>query len=238
MTEIKYRETMLNSLRSSKTDDNYGIKSYIADNFAKYSHPTELSRYLARYELFKMIVGVKGSIVECGIKNGAGLLQWWHLARMIDPNNFHRKIFGFDTFEGFPSVNEKDGPVPKEGDLGGGVEEEILRCIDLYAHYTSGPLLEVIMIKGDFLQTSDVFIENYPHAVFSLVFLDFDLYEPTKKALEVLIPRMVKGSILAFDEINNPAYPGETTALLETLGVRNLELKQFPFNMDVCYAVL
>ena len=70
------------------------------------------------------------------------------------------------------------------------------------------------------------------------MYLDFDLYAPTKKALEVLVPRMVKGSILAFDEINNPAYPGETTALLETLGVRNLELKQFPFNMDVCYAVI
>ena len=48
----------------------------------------------------------------------------------------------------------------------------------------------------------------------SLLFLDFDLYEPTKAALEQFVPRMPRGAVLAFDELDNPIWPGETKALL------------------------
>ena len=34
-----------------------------------------------------------------------------------------------------------------------------------------------------------------------LLFVDFDLYKPCKVALKNFIPRMTKGSILAFDEM-------------------------------------
>ena len=49
----------------------------------------------------------------------------------------------------------------------------------------------------------------------SLLYLDFDLYEPTKCAF----PRMPKGAVVAFDELNHAAWPGETMALLDTLGI-------------------
>ena len=35
-----------------------------------------------------------------------------------------------------------------------------------------------------------------------MLYLDFDLYAPTKAALETFLPRMPKGAILAFDELN------------------------------------
>jgi hypothetical protein len=49
---------------------------------------------------------------------------------------------------------------------------------------------------------------------------------------------MPKGAVLAFDEINNPQWPGETLALLETLDLRNIAIKKFPWDPYISYAVL
>jgi hypothetical protein len=70
--------------------------------------------------------------------------------------------------------------------------------------------------------------------------MDFDIYEPTKIALKYFLPRMPKGAILAFDEINNPWWPGETLALLETMGDKfnNLEIKRFNFDPSISYIKL
>ena len=56
-----------------------------------------------------------------------------------------------------------------------------------------------------------------PQLIISLLFIDFDLYKPCKYAINKFLPRMAKGSILAFDEINNEGWPGETLALLEEI---------------------
>jgi hypothetical protein len=64
------------------------------------------------------------------------------------------------------------------------------------------------------------------------------LYEPTKVALEHFVPRMSKGAILAFDEINNPWWPGETKALLESINIRDYEIRRFSFDPNIAYIVL
>jgi len=74
--------------------------------------------------------------------------------------------------------------------------------------------------------------------VVCLLFLDFDLYQPTKIALDCFLPRMPKGAILAFDELDNPAWPGETLAYLERVGVKEHRLKRFEFDPYVGYIVL
>jgi hypothetical protein len=71
-----------------------------------------------------------------------------------------------------------------------------------------------------------------------MLYLDFDVYEPTKVALETFLPRMPKGAILAFDELNQAAWPGETLAVLETVGLRNLRIQRFPYASGLSYAVL
>ena len=72
----------------------------------------------------------------------------------------------------------------------------------------------------------------------ALLYVDLDLYEPTKAALEHLVPRMPKGSIIAFDQLNSSAWPGETTAVLQTLGIRNLRIERVPFETARSFAVL
>src|SRR3989344_1333066 len=88
----------------------------IVDDFPKYASRQTISRFLAQYELFKMILNNKGSIVECGIFRGSGLLTWAKLSAIFEPTNYHREIIGFDTFSGFPDVNTKDKAEDKNVD--------------------------------------------------------------------------------------------------------------------------
>ncbi len=60
----------------------------------------------------------------------------------------------------------------------------------------------------------------------------------SKKALEVFVPRMPKGAVIVFDQLNAAVFPGETQAVNEELGIRNLEIRRFPFDSYVSYAVL
>ena len=49
---------------------------------------------------------------------------------------------------------------------------------------------------------------------------------------------MPKGSILAFDELDNPLWPGETLALLETIGIRELKIERVDFDPYIGYVIL
>ena len=78
------------------------------ENFPKYIRRQDLTRLLARYEIFKKVMDVKGSIVECGVFRGFGLMAWANFSAVLEPANLTRRIYGFDTFCGFPSVDKKD----------------------------------------------------------------------------------------------------------------------------------
>ena len=98
---------------------------------------------------------------------------------------------------------------------------------------------KIELIKGDACETIPRYIEDNPHTMISLLYLDFDLYEPTKVALEYLAPRVVKGGIIAFDEINAKAWAGETIAALEYFGDFNkCNFRKFPFATGHSYLIV
>src|SRR5688500_15929493 len=75
------------------------------ESFPKYARRKTITRFITLYELFKLAQGTKGSIVECGVFRGFGLMTWAHLSAVLEPANLTRRIYGFDTFQGFPSVS-------------------------------------------------------------------------------------------------------------------------------------
>ncbi len=212
------------------------------ENFPKYVRRQHLTRLFALYEIFKRIITVKGSIVECGVNRGYGLMAWAKLSAVLEPVNLTRRIYGFDSFAGFPSVGDKDrtGPAWETAEPGGLHADsyaELLKLIELYdKDRFLGHIPKVELIKGDATQTIPRFIADHPHLVVSLLFLDFDLHEPTKAALQAFVPRMPKGAILALDELDNPLWPGETIALLETLGINKLQLERLDFDPYIAFA--
>ena len=218
------------------------------DNFPKYTQRTALSRFLTRYEIFKLQLDVTGSIIDLGVGRGASLMTWAQLSAMLEPVNFARQIIGFDTFEGIPSLDTKDkNQYNKDSNLvrvkGFSVEEgmfdDINNAIFIYdATRYLNHIEKVKVIKGDIIKTLPQFLEENPYLVISLLHMDVDLYRPTKIALELLFDRIPKGGIIAFDELNTKAYPGETIALKETLGINSLKLQRFSWATTISYAII
>jgi len=212
------------------------------ENFTKYVRRQNLTRFLAQYEIFKRILGVKGSIVECGVLRGGGLAGWMKLSSILEPVNLTRRIYGFDTFAGFPSVSDVDrqglGSDVKPGNLYADSYDELTELIKIYdSDRFLGHVDKVHLIKGDAAKTIPEFVAKNQHLVVSLLFLDFDLYEPTKVAIEELYHRIPRGGIVAFDELDNPLWPGETMAMLEGIGAGNLRIQRLEFDPYIGFAV-
>ena len=97
---------------------------------------------------------------------------------------------------------------------------------------------KIELIKGDVKNTIPQFLKDNKFCLVSLLYLDFDIYEPTLIALKNFISRMPKGAIIAFDELNNKNWPGETVALLESIDINNFEIKRFNFEPNISYLKL
>lgn len=208
----------------------------------KYMRRQDMTRLLVRYEIFKRILPIKGSIVECGVFRGSGLMAWANFSAILEPNNLLRKIYGFDSFDGFPSVAPQDSSTfrnAKAGELKSNCYDELQDIIRAYdMNRFLGHVKKVELVRGDACLTIPQFVEKNPHLVVSLLFLDFDLYDPTKAALRHFVPRIPKGGIIAFDELDNPSWPGETLAALDEIGIKNLRLERCEFDPYVSFAVV
>tara|TARA_B100001248_G_scaffold261482_1_gene252825 strand:+ start:236 stop:880 length:645 start_codon:yes stop_codon:yes gene_type:complete len=208
-------------------------------NFTKYVRRQDLARFMVQYEIFKRQLKIKGSVVECGVHHGAGIMAWAKISSILEPYNYRKKIIGFDTFEGFPSVadidNSKTGMFAEDYNI----FEELSGCIKEYnENRFLNNIDKVELIKGDANKTIPTYIENNKHLLVSLLYLDFDIYEPTKTAINCFLPRMSKGSIIAFDEINNENWKGETMAMLESLNIKDYKIESFSFEPNISFIQL
>src|SRR6201746_1029884 len=76
--------------------------------FPRHVRRQDLARFLVRYEIFKLNAGIHGSVVECGVFAGGGLMTWAQCSSILEPYNHTRRVIGFDTFAGFPKIHKKD----------------------------------------------------------------------------------------------------------------------------------
>lgn len=211
--------------------------------FPRHVRRQDIARFLTKYEIFKLSLPANGSVIECGVFAGGGLASWVHFSTILEPYNHTRRVIGFDTFSGFPGVHEKDADRGLSEHLHAGafqtndsIKSEIEHLMSIHdRNRPLGHIPKVDLVEGDATQTIPKYVKEHPHLLVSLLYLDFDIYEPTKVALEYLYPRVVKGGIIAFDELNCAEFPGETVALLETIDLTRVELRRFPFDPYISY---
>jgi hypothetical protein len=202
-----------------------------------------LARILFFHHIYERILDTPGVIMEFGTRWGQNLAILAALRGIYEPFNRHRTIVGFDTFTGFPTIHSKDGAsdLMRVGNLAlpNGYPEylsQVLQCIEQDNPINHIKKYEVV--PGDVIHTLPSFMERHPETVVAFAYLDMDVYEPTKFVLETLAPRLTRGSILGFDEVGDPDSPGETLALLETFGLRNVRLKRHRFASRVSYFIV
>ena len=224
--ELNDKRKLLEILKS-----NYIPEELILDNLGLFMRRQQLSRVLLMNNLYQKIIDIHGVIMEFGVFFGQNLSLFSSLRGIYEPYNYNRKIIGFDTFNGFPNIDKKDGNHSVIMDGSYSVTKNYEKILDdiLSIHEDNSPLNHIKkyeLIKGDATKTISQYLEDEPQTIIAFAYFDFDIYQPTKTCLEKILPRLVKGSIIAFDELNCKSFPGETIAYNEVLGLNNYKLNR------------
>jgi hypothetical protein len=206
------------------------------------THST-LSQLLFMHALYQRIIPVHGVLVEFGVRWGRNLALLTALRSIYEPYNLSRKIVGFDSFRGFPSVSEKDGgsETATEGALGvtTGYKRYLETLLDHHQQLGHrGHIKRFELVEGDVIETLPRYLDEHPETIIAFAYFDLDLYEPTKKSLERIKKHVTKGSVIAFDQLNLEEYPGETVALREVWGTHNLRIERSPIARHQSFAII
>jgi hypothetical protein len=197
----------------------------ILNHFPTFSRRVNITRFLAHYELYRMVSKLPGSIVELGVFKGASLMAFAHFLEIFNHGDRSRRVIGFDSFEGLGELHEKDGKPDSShsksqgGWRAEGFEEDLKTMIDFFSRESFVPQSPRIqLVKGDINLSVPEFVKNNPGLRISLLHFDCDLYEPTITGLRHLVPLIVPGGIVVFDEYAITAWAGETAAVEEYFG--------------------
>ncbi len=196
------------------------------------SDPIRIGKLIAHYEIYKLISGVSGDIVECGVFKGASLIRFATFRDMLE-SSYSRKVIGFDAFGKFPETDDKqDSAFIKvfEQEAGNGISVN-----DLDAYLTKKPLMNYQLIEGDILQEIPKYTSENPQLKIALLHIDVDVYDATLTALNYLYDRVVTNGVIVFDDFGKPAGIGETRAIDEFFQGRRIEYKKIPFSHTPTY---
>jgi len=114
--------------------------------------------------------------------------------------------------------------------------EAVLEC-----HEKESPVSHIRkyeLVKGDATIQLENYLKANPQTIISLAYFDFDIYEPTKKCLELIMNYVTKGTVIGFDELNHPDFPGETVALREVLGLSKYRIQRSRYSSLQSYIVI
>ena len=197
------------------------------------SDKTRLSKLLAHYELYKMILDLPGAVVECGVFKGASLVRFATF-RALMGSNYSRPIIGFDIFGDFPDTEfEADKPYRERFVDGAGLSSiSVEQLTDVLAR--KGLDENVTLVPGDITRTVPAYAADNPHLKIALLNLDTDVYEPAVTILEQFWDRIVPGGVLILDDYGT--FPGETKAVDDFFKDR-ARIRKFNFAMTPCYVV-
>jgi hypothetical protein len=192
----------------------------ILRNWSAYVMRRDLTRFISHYELFKKVIDLPGSIVELGVFRGASFFTWANLMETFLPFDRSRSVYGFDSFEGLQDFSTLDGKLSTDvaKEVGGykASREELELLTDVHNMDNLIPnTSRAELVIGDLKESLPKFLEDNPGFRISLLHFDVDLYEPTKLALELLYPLVVKGGVICFDEYAHVPWEGETKAVDE-----------------------
>jgi len=237
-SEQEKRTNFLNSFKNNPIPDSEKLF-----NVGLFLKRQDLTKMLFFNDLYQKVVNVHGVIMEFGVRWGQNLVTLNNLRGIHEPFNHSRKIIGFDTFGGFPSVDEKDGKhsIIQKGAFS--VTENYQEYLNdiLSYHESECPLAHIPKnntIKGDATIELEKYLKEHPETIIAFAYFDFDIYGPTKRCLELIKPHLTKGSIVGFDELNDPQFPGETVAVMEVMGLNNIRIERSKYSGIQSYFIV
>ena len=142
---------------------------------------------------------IEGSTAELGVYQG-------NFARLINHYFSDRKLYLFDTFEGF---DKRDADVDRRENFSTATQDFSTTSVELVL----GKMQHrenCIVRKGWFPETAEGIDDK-----FCFVSLDCDLYQPIRAGLEFFYPRLVHGGVIMIHDFVPKGYSGVREAVKE-----------------------
>ena len=239
LNEKKNRQTLIKLFNNWPSSDEFKMR-----NLGLFQNRINLMRILFMNELYQKTLNITGDILEFGCRWGQNLSLFLNFRGIYEPYNMQKKIIGFDTFSGFPSISKHENKGNKKlAKLGGfattkNYDKYLEDILDYQS--TESPASHVKrhkLIKGDASKTIKKYLKSNQQTLISLAYFDMDIYKPTKDCLKAIKPYLIKGSVIGFDEPNSKDFPGETIAIKEIFGEVKFKLYQSKFSAGSGYYI-
>ncbi|MCL2839581.1 MAG: class I SAM-dependent methyltransferase [Defluviitaleaceae bacterium] len=215
------------------SDADKEILSYVKSNNLTMVSDERLFATLSACK-YAVLNNIEGDFVECGVWRGGNALI---AAAVFKAYGANKKVWLFDTFEGFDDINPTEhdtltstGKQIDAVDMDTALEKyyDTSNCgnaiEDVQENFRAYNLLSenVIFVKGDVLKTLEG--DNIPEKI-SILRLDTDLYESTKKEVEILYPKVEMGGVLIVDDYGY--HDGARIAVEEYFSDRTKPMLQY-----------
>ena len=181
--------------------------------------------------LIRKTEGIEGDIIELGGAQGGTTVM---MARFLKQINSKRKIYAYDTFEGFP-YEDRFSTISKtfKGSVGGGGADDLPESLESVQTKIKKFNVDdkIVLVKGPF---EDTLYSELAEKQFSYVFVDCDLYDATKYSLDFVWLRLSKNGFIIFDEYEGRPLDmkrskwGETKAVNEFCDEKKIKIHLYP----------
>jgi O-methyltransferase len=190
--------SLVNLKRKRKIDRNY------------FDYVRLASLELISYEIKKN--GIIGNVAELGVYKGK-------FARYINQYFPDRKLYLFDTFEGFDG---RDLPTEKENAYSSGTQNFSETSVASVLAEMPFPD-NCIPIKGFFPNSAKNITDS-----FAFVSIDADLFDPIYNGLAFFYPKLARGGYILIHDFNNEGYKGTRKAVEQFCKEQSLGFTPIP----------
>lgn len=205
-----------------------------------------LARILAISEIYQRITHLPGAVFDVGTWRGQTAVVCENLRAIYEPLHFNRRIYAFDTFDGYKgfSADDKATALHQNGTYGVGGEDYATLLRDLLGMHERSNAMgdknhgkhQVIM--GDCVKTVREMLDRESHEVIALAFFDVNSVVPTEKTFEMVWERLVKGGIVAFWQLTRNTIPAEGMVYVKSImGSHAHSLRRCATYPGLCYLV-
>lgn len=205
-----------------------------------------LARILAVAEIYQRITHLPGVVMDVGTWRGQTAVLCENFRAIYEPLHFNRRIYAFDTFDGYQGFTEVDKATElhRNGTYSVGGEEyaQLLRHL-LGLHERSNAMGDKNhgkhqVILGDCVQTVREMLDRESHEMIALAFFDVNSVGPTEKTFAMVWERLVKGGIVAFWQLTRSTVPAEGTVYNRAiLGKHAHSLHRCATYPGLCYLI-
>ncbi|MDC0939996.1 macrocin O-methyltransferase [Candidatus Pelagibacter sp.] len=226
---------------------------YLANIFENDIHNLNSSslRFFYKY-IINNINKIEGDILDLGVYRGRSLIT---TAIILKKLRSKKKVYGFDTFSGFPKIDKFDlrhnfkndkyfsKTHLNQSNFFWNIKNTIDKINYKVTNISSSKnfsdsslkfiknkikLLEldnIEIIKGDVIKTIPIFFKKNYKKKIMAINFDLDLYQPYKIALPFVWKNLSKGGYIHLDEFYSLKFPGPRIATTDFLKKNNLIVK-------------